>query len=301
MTCFPMRAKHLPRCPACFEGQVSKNNNMLEETVRNFESALEKGVLSIPTVLYQGLTDDYSDLIRNFLLDDGASIQPSTFQSVFTQQAIAHDAASSKTGMALVLKIHVPAGTHALALDQFPPHGSGIHEHEIILPRNTVYLVNSLYRSGGKMYADVNAETLNETPVEDMVPQKHTPKKVFTREQVLANPITVDNLASAKRPGSGRKRPDQNPFDGYMQIGPNHYIQVYPGPILDRRFTRVQMLGKSLTIDQYISQWRVYNSAEEALLGFLTLYKRDAEGYYVMVYPEPEIEPGDFELPASWS
>lgn len=54
---------------------------------------------------------------------------------------------------------------------------------------------------------------------------------------------------------------------------------------------------RCLNIDQYIEQGRRYRTGMEAELSFLELYRRDADGYYVILYPPPEIEPGNFGVP----
>lgn len=130
----------------------------LNDHVKNINSAMEKGFLKADTVLYRGLKSGYATEVKAQLLNGIAQgtktqLEPKCFQSTSTSQDFSHDWGTG----GVILKINAPAGTKAISVDKVQG-GHGDSEKEIILGHDVKYNVDKVYKSGGKLYAEVTVE-----------------------------------------------------------------------------------------------------------------------------------------------
>lgn len=137
-----------------FLWSAGQKGNGMDNHVKNIASVIEKGKLNKDMVLWRGIKGTFSEQIAKQLLDGADTLSPKCFQSTSTSQSFSHDWAGGKDNV--VFKIHAPAGTSAASV-QFVQHHSSDGEYEIILGAGVTYKVNSVYKSNGRIYADVKA------------------------------------------------------------------------------------------------------------------------------------------------
>jgi hypothetical protein len=128
-------------------GQAEHN-----EKIKALDSVMTKAHTNQDLVVWRNPGNStYANQLKTYLLEETAKgggpvkHEPSCFQSTSTSKDFSHNWA----GGPLVLQIHLPKGSPGYPWDS---------ESEIMIDRSAVYTVNHMFKSGGKLYADVNVE-----------------------------------------------------------------------------------------------------------------------------------------------
>ena len=127
------------------KGTQSEQDIAKDYKIKNLDSALDKNHLNKDVTLWRGTGSSYANQLKEWFLQGYDIHVPESYQSTATSQSFAHGWGAGD----VIFQIHAKAGHPAYAW------GS---ESEIMLSRHTVYKVNELFKSGGKLYVDVNAE-----------------------------------------------------------------------------------------------------------------------------------------------
>lgn len=124
-----------------------------DEHVKALDTLAMKFKTDDDLTVFRGLHGDYAkDLIEKIQVGDIHT--PKSFQETSTSQGVSHGSFAFGAYGGLVLKISVPKGTPVIPTTKITGTFSG--EKGMIFARNVSWKCNKIYKSGGKIYMDVD-------------------------------------------------------------------------------------------------------------------------------------------------
>lgn len=118
----------------------------IKNATKHIDEYLKNAELPEDTTLYRGVKGEYAKILKSILLE-GTKFVDKGFVSTSVRKEI-----SEGFSHGLLFKINAPKGTKGAAIGSYSGHHG---EHEVLLPRNTVFKVKSYDPHSGHVEVDV--------------------------------------------------------------------------------------------------------------------------------------------------